>query len=172
MRRHVAVAMLVACVLLAACRSKVAGCKAGEPFCYCARGASCTQTCGATPRCALHCANENGICTLTGGDESNVACQGSLECRVESGARSMVACQGVTKRCAATVGDGSQVHCEGAAMCEIACTGACDVDCPGGHCRVRCADPKTCNVQCGKSSTSRDEACVDPTVKVCGASCT
>ena len=58
----------------------------------------------------------------------------------------MVACQYVKTSCTATLGEGSRVHCEGAALCDVTCTAGCDVDCPGGHCRVHCARGAACSL--------------------------
>jgi hypothetical protein len=59
------------------------------------------------------------------------------------------------------------VHCEGAAECDVACSGGCDVDCPGGHCRVTCTDLATCRLACGGAETT----CADGHTKTCGVAC-
>ena len=158
--------------LVAGCRSSAgsgAGCKPGEPFCWCPAGASCSQTCTG-PSCALFCANGNAACTLHGGDGCSASCQNAQTCSATCGKASTVACQYVKGTCTATVGEASRVHCEGAALCDITCTGACNVDCPGGHCRVHCADPATCSLSCDKAGPA-GAACADPAIKVCSASC-
>lgn len=166
---RVASALAASCllvVLVAGC-GRSAGCKTGEPFCYCPTGASCTQECGGAAGCALHCANQNKVCTLVGGDRCTAACQNAETCSATCGRESLIACQYVSGRCIATVGDGSTAHCENAALCEISCTAGCDVDCPSGHCRVRCADPARCHLTCDSPVTT----CPDGTTKVCGLPC-
>jgi hypothetical protein len=78
----------------------------------------------------------------------------------------MVACQHVAGNCTAQVGDGSRVHCEGAALCDVTCTGACDVDCPGGRCRVHCAPGTSCTLS-GDSPVT----CPDGLTRVNGLPC-
>jgi hypothetical protein len=137
-----ALATLLILGLLLACRT-AGGCRPGEPFCWCPKGATCDQTCTG-PQCALYCANGDSTCTLHGGDGCSASCQNAQTCTVTGGKGSTVACQYVKQRCTATVGDGSIVHCEGASSCDVTCTAGCEVDCPGGHCDVHCADPSRC----------------------------
>jgi hypothetical protein len=138
----VAVALLE--VVFAGCRSPT-GCRAGEPFCFCPAGASCTQTCSG-PGCSLYCANGNASCALQGGDGCTASCQNARTCDVTCGKGSTVACQYVKTSCTTNVGDGSRVDCEGAALCDVTCTGACDVDCAGGHCRVHIPRGASCSL--------------------------
>lgn len=159
----------LAALLAAGCRGSggSSGCRnPGEPFCWCPAGASCSQVCSG-PTCALDCANGNLTCTLHGGDACSASCQGAQSCSVTCGSGSLVACQHVGARCVASVGDGSRALCEGAALCDVTCTGGCDVDCPGGHCRVRCADPSRCHLACDTPVT----ACPDAATRVCGLAC-
>jgi hypothetical protein len=153
-------------LLLAGCHASSSPCKAGKPFCYCPKGATCEQTCSG-PDCALQCANGDSTCTLHGGDGANALCQNAHECNVTAGQSSMVACQYIRGTCKATVGNGSKVHCEGATLCDVTCTGACDVDCPsGGKCKVACADPAGCNLSCAGMTT-----CPDGKTLTCGVAC-
>jgi hypothetical protein len=167
--RLFALALAQILVLALGCRSRGV-CKPGEPFCWCPAGATCTQECSG-PTCALYCANGDSTCTLRGGDRATASCQNAQSCAATAGRGSMVACQHVKGSCTATVGDGSRVHCEGAALCDVKCTGDCDVDCPDGHCRVRCADPSRCRVACG-GLTGGGATCPDGTTRTCDASCT
>lgn len=145
------------------------GCKVGEPNCHCPPGGSCTQDCATGKGCSLFCSNQNQQCTLRGANECFMACQGSRECTTACGADSVVACQGVSGLCRATVGPASRVSCENAALCEVKCSGDCDIDCRGSHCRVKCTDPTRCNVLCDKDRFSR--VCPDGATKVCDEPC-
>jgi hypothetical protein len=154
-------------LLVAGCRS-AGGCKANDPFCWCPAGASCTQSCSGAG-CALYCANGNGACALHGGDRCTASCQDARTCSATCGHGSTIACQRVKTSCVATVGEASHVHCGGAALCDITCTGACDVDCPGGHCRVHGSAGAAVDLSCDKEGAAT--VCPDGVTRTCGIGC-
>jgi len=95
-----------------------------------------------------------------------MSCQNAGTCTSTCGKGSTIACQYVKASCTTTVGDGSRVHCEGAALCDVTCTGACDVDCPDGHCRVRCPRGAACSLAGDAAVT-----CPDGVTRVNGLPC-
>jgi hypothetical protein len=169
--RTLAAISTAAAIAIAAvgCQHQATGCQPGEPFCYCKEGSSCTQACDGRDGCSLFCANHNVSCAMTAGDRCAASCQNAQTCSATCGRQSTVACQYVSGRCSATLGDGSRAHCEGAASCDITCTGACDVDCPGGRCRVQCAAAGACNVSCDKGVPAA--VCPDGVTRACGTGC-
>ena len=170
---RLALVLAVSLILVGAgCEDK--GCSAasaGPDVCFCPRGASCTHACpGTAPRCALDCAQGNGACAVTCGDNCSAMCQGATSCDATCGANCQIACQYVAQICDVTVGEASVVRCDGAPVCKVACKGACTVDCSDGHCEVTCADPARCDVTCDKAGTT-PMLCSDGRTLVCGASC-
>jgi hypothetical protein len=161
-------------VLAVGCSSDNGGCQSTPGttagYCSCADGASCSETCpDGQAACSLYCANHNQSCSLTGFDECAVACQGATHCSVDCRDDANIACQ-ATGKCTAKVGNNATIDCDMTQDCEITCEGSCSVLCNGGHCRVACADPATCDLQCAKQGTT-PTLCPDGQTKTCDAAC-
>jgi hypothetical protein len=142
----------------------------GAGYCYCASGNSCSETCAdGQGACSLDCANRNKNCSLTGFDECDASCQGAVSCTVDCRDDASIACQ-ATGKCTVKAGNNATIDCDMAQDCEITCEGSCSVPCRGGHCRVTCADPVTCDLQCAKQGTE-PMLCPDGQTKTCDAPC-
>ncbi len=110
------------------------------------------------------------MCAIRGNEGCDADCNGAYLCDVECGGNAHVVCDDIQVGCTATVGDGARVSCANAKQCDVHCTGACDVQCPGGSCRVSCSDPSRCTVTCA-DTTDVAPACADGKTKLCGLPC-
>lgn len=94
-------------------------------------------------------------CTVEGGVNVTLICEGNARCDLECGAGCQVECPG-TAGCAATMGDDSTGICNGSGTCDYTCLGDCTVDCPGvSSCTVQCAEGATCDI----TSCTQQEDC-------------
>lgn len=140
-----------------------------DGLCYCPVGASCRHACNnAVPNCTLSCGQKNDSCSVVCAENCTALCAGARRCEVGCGNRCNVSCEWIQERCTATVGPTSHVNCEGARDCDVLCQGACDVSCAKGRCRVQCATPRECEVDCGGGAGPA--SCPDGS-RVCGRSC-
>jgi len=107
----VVVAIVTGCSSASVCNGNSCNCPSGQSCDFGTLGSSAKFTCDA-----------NSTCSGTGGDSSQVSCNGT--------------------KCTVTVGAGSQVTC-GAGTCNVTCNGQCTVACGEGPCNITCNNGTT-----------------------------